>query len=273
MKKSTLLITTLLTTTILLTGCCLSHEFTEATCTELSTCSKCGETQGELLPHTFTEATCTESKTCSKCGETEGEPLPHTFTEATCTEPKTCSVCGHIEGETLPHKFTEATCTQPSKCEDCGHKEGEALEHQWKASELVPLDKCELCGKLSGTLSFDEMEKIVKKTDEKLYQALAEELGLSLSEIEAIAEKKDTNNTEEVRAFANGGSNGGGGSTPVATPETNQSAADENSFVTPETSGSSTGLRPGETSPDMESLMSGGDGGELIYDPNFEFNP
>ena len=137
---------------------------------------------------------------------------------------------------------------------------------------MVPLDKCELCGKLSGTLSFDEMEKIVKKTDEKLYQALAEELGLSLSEIEAIAEKKDTNNTEEVRALANGGSNGGGGSTPVATPETNQSAADENSFVTPETSGPGSSSNPGGTGSGQGITMELGksglspDGGKLITD-------
>lgn len=116
----------------------------------------------------------------------------------------------------------------------------------------------------ADTESYSDYEKTQGKTkeerDEEFYKQFAEEFGMTI---------------EEVRALANGGSNGGGGSTPVATPETNQSAADENSFVTPETSGSSNNggyndLRPGETT---LIPMDGGDGGELIYDPNFEFNP
>lgn len=34
-----------LTATFLLSGCCMSHDWTEATCTEPKRCSKCGETE------------------------------------------------------------------------------------------------------------------------------------------------------------------------------------------------------------------------------------
>lgn len=37
--------------TLLLSGCCLSHQWTPATCNEPETCTKCGETEGEALGH------------------------------------------------------------------------------------------------------------------------------------------------------------------------------------------------------------------------------
>lgn len=89
---------------VLLTGCCLSHEWEEATCTAPQTCAKCGKTEGEPLPHTWEDATCTAPKTCSVCGETEGDTLPHEWEEATCSAPKTCAVCGETEGEALGHE-------------------------------------------------------------------------------------------------------------------------------------------------------------------------
>ena len=60
-----------------LSGCCLKHEWKDATCTEPKTCAKCGKTEGEPLGHTWEDATCTEPKTCSTCGATEGEPNGH----------------------------------------------------------------------------------------------------------------------------------------------------------------------------------------------------
>lgn len=78
----------------MMTGCCLSHDWQEATCTEPKTCSKCGETEGDVSGHTWEEATCTAPKTCSVCGETEGEALGHTLSEATYWEAAVCSVCG-----------------------------------------------------------------------------------------------------------------------------------------------------------------------------------
>lgn len=37
---------------LLLTGCCLSHEWADATCEEPKTCTKCGKTEGDALGHT-----------------------------------------------------------------------------------------------------------------------------------------------------------------------------------------------------------------------------
>lgn len=91
----------------MMTGCCLSHGWQEATCTEPKTCSKCGETEGEALGHTWEEATCTEPKTCSVCQETEGEALGHTLSEATYWEAAVCSVCGETVGDVLTPAFEE----------------------------------------------------------------------------------------------------------------------------------------------------------------------
>lgn len=65
-----------------------SHTWTDATCTEEKTCTKCGERQGTALGHMWSDATCTEAKICSRCNETSGEPLGHT------TDSGTCSRCG-----------------------------------------------------------------------------------------------------------------------------------------------------------------------------------
>lgn len=111
----------------MLTGCCMNHEWKEATCTEPKTCTKCGKTEGEAMEHTWVEATCSEAKHCSVCGETEGEPLAHTWVEATCAEAKHCSVCGETEGKPLEHTLTEANYQQAAICEVCGETVGEPL--------------------------------------------------------------------------------------------------------------------------------------------------
>jgi len=86
---------------MIMTGCCISHDWAEATCEAPKTCTKCGETEGEALGHTWTEATCETAKTCETCGQTDGAPLGHDFTFATLDAPKTCNTCGKTEGETL----------------------------------------------------------------------------------------------------------------------------------------------------------------------------
>ncbi len=116
-----------ITICFMLTGCCMSHEWKEATCTEPKTCTKCGKTEGESLGHTWVDATCAEAKHCSICGETEGEPLAHTWVDATCTEAKHCSVCGEAEGEPLTHTLTKANYQQPATCKVCGETVGEPL--------------------------------------------------------------------------------------------------------------------------------------------------
>ena len=133
-----------------LTGCCISHQWEEATCTTPKTCAKCGKTEGDPLGHTWKEATCIEPKTCSVCGETEGDPLGHKWVDATCTEPKICSVCGETEGEALGHEWVEATCTEPKTCSRCGETEGEALGHEWVEASCTEPKTCSVCGETEG---------------------------------------------------------------------------------------------------------------------------
>ncbi len=126
--KKRLLVISMVTVTMMLSGCCLSHDWKEATCTQSKTCVKCEETEGEALGHTWANATCSAPKTCNTCGLTEGDALEHTWVEATCSAPKTCSVCSQTEGDTLEHTFAEANYQQASTCNVCGTTEGEPLE-------------------------------------------------------------------------------------------------------------------------------------------------
>ena len=84
-----------------LSGCCLPHDWQDATCVEPKTCSKCGKTKGKALGHTWIDATCTEPKICSVCGETEGDPLGHDTTPADFEHPETCKRCGETFGSPL----------------------------------------------------------------------------------------------------------------------------------------------------------------------------
>jgi hypothetical protein len=103
MKKTFLILLSLIMI-LLLSGCCLSHEWVDASCTAPKTCSKCGETEGEPVEHQWLEATCTAPSTCAGCGETQGNKLPHKFgkeelqnpnyVDATATFVKTCEQCG-----------------------------------------------------------------------------------------------------------------------------------------------------------------------------------
>lgn len=89
----------------LLSGCCLSHDWQEATCETPKTCAKCEKTEGEALGHSWQEATCEAPKTCTACGSTEGEALGHemfwTSEDRRTTMEGTCSVCGKTETEEL----------------------------------------------------------------------------------------------------------------------------------------------------------------------------
>lgn len=127
MKKRFVLGTMLMAVCVLLSGCCLKHDWQEATCTEPSTCAKCDETEGEALGHTWVDATCTAPKTCSVCGETRGHALGHIWVVATCTAPNTCSLCGETEGEALAHTWVDANYQTPKTCSVCGETEGDVL--------------------------------------------------------------------------------------------------------------------------------------------------
>ena len=87
-----------------LAGCCMKHEWAEATCTEPKKCVKCGETEGVANGHKWKAATCTTPKTCETCGKTEGEALGHKWVDRTLEKPKTCSVCGATEGKPIAFK-------------------------------------------------------------------------------------------------------------------------------------------------------------------------
>ncbi len=163
---------------VLLTGCCISHEWEEATCTEPKTCVKCEETEGEALGHEWEEATCEKPKTCKVCAETEGEALGHEWEEATCTEPKVCKICGTTEGEALGHDFSAGDCMTPKTCVTCGYTDGTMGSHDWveadcenpafcsvcKTTADDPLGhqwagyptKCEVCGKAFGENRYED---------------------------------------------------------------------------------------------------------------------
>lgn len=138
MKKGILILLSCLVCTALLAGCSCQHQWTDASCTEAKTCTKCGETEGEALGHSWQDAGCTTPKTCSRCALTEGAALGHSWEEATCTAPKTCSVCAATEGQPLAHSWEgEATLFAAPVCSVCG-TEGEPLPGYFVQNGLTP---------------------------------------------------------------------------------------------------------------------------------------
>lgn len=142
-KRTWILVAIALAQAAILASCGHTHEWEAATCSKASTCTICGETQGEPLPHTWSDATCTASKTCTVCGQTEGDALGHEVAnwtveeESTCTsEGKrsgVCSRCGenvtesieklpHTAGEweTIDVDLSDETITREQKCTVCG---------------------------------------------------------------------------------------------------------------------------------------------------------
>ena len=104
---------------VLCSGCCLRHEWIEATCTYPRTCIKCEKTEGDVLEHTWMGATCTEPETCEVCGVTQGYALGHDWMEATCTEPATCYICWETYGDVAEHDLNSK-----GKCYNCGEQIG-----------------------------------------------------------------------------------------------------------------------------------------------------
>lgn len=137
MKKRFFIVCFIAIMMLMFGGCCLKHEWVEATCTAPKSCIKCGKTEGEALPHQWTEATCSAPKTCSVCGLTEGEKLPHTWADATCYEPKTCTVCGVTEGEPAGHMLSVADYQNPATCLICGETVGEKLQPDFEIHNIT----------------------------------------------------------------------------------------------------------------------------------------
>lgn len=129
-----------------LSGCCLSHEWQEATCDTPKTCTACGSTEGEALAHNWAGATCTTPKTCTACGSTEGEALTHNWAEATCTTPKTCTVCGSSEGGAGVHTLTEANYQTAASCTVCGATEGAPLQADFEKYGFECYDAASVVG-------------------------------------------------------------------------------------------------------------------------------
>lgn len=110
----------------------------------------------------------------------------------------------------------------------------------------------------------------IKLTDEeRIYNTLAETMGLSVEEVKALMAESESSSSTSTSS-----GNTGGGSSQIATPSTNQSSANENNFVTPETNNgannnSGSDARPGEITVDIwGNAAAAGDGGEYTSDPN-----
>ena len=88
-----------------LSGCCMKHQWVEATCTEAKHCEICAKTEGSPLGHKWKEATCTTPEICELCGKVRKEAPGHQWVDRTMEKPKTCSVCGETEGSPI-------TCTE-----------------------------------------------------------------------------------------------------------------------------------------------------------------
>ena len=104
MKKRILLIF-VFAMALLLCGCCLSHEWVEASCTTPRTCSKCEKTEGDTLEHQWKEATCQKPKTCTGCDATEGAAKGHTLVEANYQVGEHCADCSEVFGEPVVAEF------------------------------------------------------------------------------------------------------------------------------------------------------------------------
>ena len=138
MKKYILILLSCLLCTVLLAGCSCQHTWTEATCTEPRTCTKCSVTEGDALGHSWQDADCITPKTCSRCAATDGNPLGHHWSEATCSAPKTCTFCAATEGQPLEHTWDgEATLYTAPLCKVCG-AEGEPLPGYFAQNGLTP---------------------------------------------------------------------------------------------------------------------------------------
>lgn len=151
MKKRVLSVMALIVLAGLLSGCCLQHQWVDATCTSPRTCAACGKTEGSPIEHSFEEPTCTRPRTCAACGAIEGEALGHVWMRTTCTEPKTCSVCGAIDGDPMEHTWIAATCVAPKHCAVCGLVEGDKVSHQWMPANYNSPRMCSVCGATEGS--------------------------------------------------------------------------------------------------------------------------
>ena len=132
------------TITIAFVAC--AHEWSEATCQTLSTCSKCGATTGDYADHTSTvaEPTCSNPDVCGVCGMEIGY-VPHSWDEGVVTQQPDCS--------------TETNGTKLLTCTVCGATQEEDIwvSHDWVVDEQISVTctedgyykaHCSVCNKI-----------------------------------------------------------------------------------------------------------------------------
>lgn len=150
MNKKIAFIGSIIIAAVLMTGCCLKHDWEEATCKDPMTCAKCGKTEGSSLDHEWKAATCTDPKTCELCGKTKGEALGHDFSQPTCTEPMICATCGATEGIATGHVWGYATCVDERYCLICDETDGVFGDHVWAEATCFMPKSCWLCDASEG---------------------------------------------------------------------------------------------------------------------------
>lgn len=150
MKKKIVLICCALFATIIMAGCCLQHDWENATCQQPRTCSKCGATEGGKEDHVWLEATCEAPKTCEVCGKTKGDALGHVWMEATCKDPQICETCGATKGEAKGHSWSDSTCVEARFCYICGESDGVTGEHVWREATCTEPRMCMTCDLTEG---------------------------------------------------------------------------------------------------------------------------
>ncbi len=155
-----------------------AHQWNDATCTTLKTCTVCGTTEGEMLPHNWEDATCITAKTCKTCGATDGSALGHEWTTPDvdlCEVQSTCSRCGATDGENKEHTPVEddGDCTTAITCSDCGTVTTPARDnHTGGEATATELAICEVCSQSYGELAIPRITGVViKNTDSPQYNA------------------------------------------------------------------------------------------------------
>ena len=160
------------TIAIVLNAC--DHEWSEATCQVLSTCSKCGATTGEYADHipNSENPTCSDPAECTVCGKEVGY-VPHSWDEGVVTQQPdcstetngskllTCTVCGATQEEEIyafhdwvVDEETSATCTEDghykAHCSVCNKIEEYTTEAQghynWFEGSCGDTVACLECG-------------------------------------------------------------------------------------------------------------------------------
>ncbi|MBQ9749843.1 MAG: hypothetical protein IJV87_04570, partial [Clostridia bacterium] len=134
MKKTLTFAILLFTFCIFLTACGNKCEHTYDNACD-ATCNDCGESR-ETSAHQWKDATCTTLKTCTVCKATEGEPLGHKPAEddGDCGTDVLCTVCGAV---TTPARLEhiahadDGDCTTPITCTECGWLIVPAWEHNF----------------------------------------------------------------------------------------------------------------------------------------------